>query len=205
MKNFRAEVGELRRFLEADGADAVRVGTDARVGGHHAVNVSPNLDRLSIESGAYDGSGEIGASAPQSRRNTFASTADETSHYGNLFTIEQGADMMRQAQINFGKQWNSLGVIGIGNHALTRIHVRSRQIAAEKCRSHHAAGDALTERSDQIRSARRELSNGGNAAQQFVEGIEVAFEFRMELSKNGSAEQLSGCRVMPLAQPARKL
>ena len=46
VQHLGAEVGELGCLFEADGADAERVGADARIGGHDAVHVGPDLDGL---------------------------------------------------------------------------------------------------------------------------------------------------------------
>lgn len=43
VKNVRAEVGEFRRFLVRDARYRDRSGNRSGVGGHHAVDVLPNL------------------------------------------------------------------------------------------------------------------------------------------------------------------
>ena len=52
MQDLRAEVGELGSLFKADGLDAQRVGADARVGGHDAVDVGPDLDGSGVEAAA---------------------------------------------------------------------------------------------------------------------------------------------------------
>ena len=63
MQHLGAEVGKLGRFVEADDLDAAGVGTKARVGGHHAIDVGPDFDALRVEAGAENGGGKIGAAA----------------------------------------------------------------------------------------------------------------------------------------------
>ena len=46
MQNLGAEVGQLGRLFKADDLDAQGVGADARIGGHDAVHVGPDLDGL---------------------------------------------------------------------------------------------------------------------------------------------------------------
>ena len=63
MQNLGAEVGKFGGLVKADDLDAAGVGTKARVGGHHAVNVGPDFDALGIEARAENSGGEIRASA----------------------------------------------------------------------------------------------------------------------------------------------
>ena len=46
MQHLGAEVGQFRGLFKADDLDAQRVGADARIGGHDAVHVGPDLDGI---------------------------------------------------------------------------------------------------------------------------------------------------------------
>ena len=52
VQHLRAERRELRRLVEADPLDELRAVDDARIGGEHAVDVGPDLDRLRLQRGA---------------------------------------------------------------------------------------------------------------------------------------------------------
>ena len=59
VQHLGAEVGKLGGFFKADDFDAQRIGTDARVGGHDAVDVGPDLDGFSGKRAANEGAGEV--------------------------------------------------------------------------------------------------------------------------------------------------
>ena len=48
MQHFGPKMGQLSGFFEADGIDVLSVWTDARVTGHHAIDVGPDLDTLDV-------------------------------------------------------------------------------------------------------------------------------------------------------------
>ena len=52
MQHLGAEVGQLGGLLKADDLDAQSIGADARIGGHDAVHVGPDLDGLGLERAA---------------------------------------------------------------------------------------------------------------------------------------------------------
>src|SRR5437868_5222244 len=59
MQDFGSEVGEFGGFVKADDLDTAGVGTNVRIGSHHAVNVGPYLDALGTETCPHNGGGEI--------------------------------------------------------------------------------------------------------------------------------------------------
>ena len=68
MQNFGAEIGKLGGFVKADDFDAAGIGAEARVGGHHAVDVGPDFDALGIEARAKNSGGKIRTSAADGGR-----------------------------------------------------------------------------------------------------------------------------------------
>src|SRR5208282_1793093 len=52
MQDLGAEVGKFGGFIEADDLDAAGIGTEAWVGGHHAVDVGPDFDARGVQTGA---------------------------------------------------------------------------------------------------------------------------------------------------------
>ena len=64
-------------------------GAEARIGGHHAVDVGPDFDAFGVEAGAKNRGGKIGAAAADGRGDAGAVRADESAHHGNFAGIEQ--------------------------------------------------------------------------------------------------------------------
>ena len=58
---FGSEMGQFGSFVEADGFDVLRVGANARIGGHHPVNIRPNLDGFGFEARTENRCGKVGA------------------------------------------------------------------------------------------------------------------------------------------------
>src|SRR5579862_976611 len=77
---FRAEVSELGGFVEADEFDATRFGTEVGIGGHHAVDVSPDFDALGTQLSAYDCGGVIGTAATDGRGVSAFGCADKAAN-----------------------------------------------------------------------------------------------------------------------------
>ncbi len=65
MQHLGAEVGEFGGLFEADGLHAQGLGHDARVGGHDAVDVGPDLDGAGVESAADERRGVVAAAAAE--------------------------------------------------------------------------------------------------------------------------------------------
>src|ERR1051326_3282910 len=65
MKDLRAEVGELGGFIKADLLDRASIRTEARISGHHAFDVSPDLDTTRIEGSANNRGRIIRAAASE--------------------------------------------------------------------------------------------------------------------------------------------
>ena len=77
VQHLGAEGGELRRLLVARRAQRARRRHDARVGGHEAVDVGPDLDPFGVERRAEQRGGEVGAAAAQRGRRAVDRGADE--------------------------------------------------------------------------------------------------------------------------------
>ena len=84
MQNLGAEVGQLGGFFKADDLDAQRIGTDARVGGHDAVHVGPDLDGLGVERAADQRAGKVGAAAAEGGGDAGLVGGDEAAHDRHL-------------------------------------------------------------------------------------------------------------------------
>ena len=165
VQDLRAEIGELRRLFEADHLDPVSIGTDTRVGGLHAVDVGPDLDTLGVQPCTDQGGGEIGASAADGGGNSLAGGADKATHDGDASCIDQRFYVYLKALIDLLDLRYGARVLAIGDDDLSRICQGGGNLARQKRRCDYHAGQPLAEGDDVIGGSRRELTDGGDAAQ----------------------------------------
>ena len=126
VQDFRAEVGELGGFVEADDFDAAGVGADAGVGGENAVHVGPDLDAVGVEARAEDGGGEIGAAAADGGGDAGAVGADEAAHDRHFAFVQQRLHSFLQAGVGFFILRHGLHVGVVGDQDVARVHVQLR-------------------------------------------------------------------------------
>src|SRR5262249_2937836 len=70
--------------------------------------------------------------------------------------------------------------------------MRGLNASSRKSRSRDLAGDPFAETGDGIGGALGQFAYGHYATQQFVQGIEVSFQFRGKLLETVSAQQIGG-------------
>src|SRR5271165_197636 len=173
MQYLGAEVSELGGLFEANDLDATSIGADPWVGGLHAVHVGPDLDAVSIKSGANQRGGEVGTAATYCRLDAFTRCADEAAHDRYTTLLDQRLHAVLQAVVDFVNLRDGAAMLRVGNDDLPRIDQCCGNIAHEKCRSGNHARQSLAERDNVIGGARRQLSNGSNAAQEFIQRVEL--------------------------------
>ena len=205
MQHLGAEVGQFGGLFEADDLDAVRVRTDIGIGGHHAIDVGPYLDGLGIQSGAEERGRVVGAAAANGGLNPVPGGADEAAHHGHASGSEHRSHDRLRAGIDLLDLGDGLGVLPVGDHHLAGVHQRGVHPHGGEGGSAHLARQTLAVTDDVIRCAGRKLADGGNAAQQLVEGVELLLQSGMELVIARRTQQLTGGVVMPVAQSLRKL
>src|SRR5581483_10714214 len=89
MQDFRSEISKFGGFIEANDFDSASVWAQIRVGGHHAVDISPDFDSIGAQSRANDRCRKIGAPAPDRCSDPVASCADEAAHHRNMALFGQ--------------------------------------------------------------------------------------------------------------------
>src|SRR5437763_16588615 len=92
----------------------------------------------------------------------------------------------------------------VGHNAFTRVDHRGIKSAGEEGSGYDLARKQFAVGGDVVGSSRSEFTNGGDAAQEFVEGVEVSFEFAVELGENARPKQFAGGVVVALTQAAGK-
>ena len=205
MQNLGSEVRQLGRFLEADDLDAAGFGADVRVGGHHAIDVGPYFDALGIQTGSDDGGGIVRAAPADRGGDSGFGGADETSHHRHTAGIDQRLHLGPQAFVGFFKQGSGFGMGAVGHQAVARIEMCGGHALGGKCRGHDLARKHFTVGGDVVGGARCQFADGGDAAQQFVEVLEISAQVGMKLSEQGGTQQLAGSVVVTLLQSAAQL
>ena len=94
VQHLGAEVGELGGFFKADGLDAQRIGADAGVGRHDAVDVGPDLDGFGIHASADEGGGVVGSAAAEGGGDAIDGRPDEAAHDGHFVVVDQRLQML---------------------------------------------------------------------------------------------------------------
>ena len=162
-------------------------GAEARVGGHHAVDVGPDFDALGVEAGAKDRRGKIRASAADGGGDAGAIRTNEPAHHRNLAGVEQRLDLLAQAFVGFFELRNGAGIGAVGEQTLARIHVRTGQSAGDESGSDDLARKHFAERGNVVVGARSDFADRANAAQQFVQIFEVGAQVAVKFGEQGGA------------------
>ena len=111
-----------------------------------------------------------------------------------------GRTWLEELCFNGGFLRGGLAVVGVGDDAATGVDVRAGEADFVEGVGHHAAGHALAEADDEVVGARRELADGGDAAQEVVKGVKLAVELGSEGHKARAGDQLGGGIEMAFAQ-----
>ena len=172
MQHLGAEVGQFGGLFKADDLHAQRIGADARIGGHDAVDVGPDFDGVGGERAADEGAGEVGAAAAQGGGDAGFVRSDEAAHHRHLGLVDERAQLLVGALFDDGVVRDGLLELRVGDDDVARVDVGGVDVALAERGGDDAAGDALAVADDQVGDARGELENGGQAAQDFVERIE---------------------------------
>src|ERR1035437_2506042 len=173
VQDLGAEVGQLGGFLEADDLDAEGLGADAGVGGHDAVDVGPDFDGLGLERAADKGAGEVGAAAAEGGGDAGQVGGDEAGHDRHLAQSDEGAELFRRALVDDGVLGDGFLELRVGDDDVAGVDVGGVDGALAEGGDDDAAGDALAVADDEVGDARGEFEDGGEAAQDFVEGVEL--------------------------------
>src|SRR5690349_23325546 len=118
MKNLGSEVGQFCRLIKTNHADTVRIRTDIRVGGHHAVDVCPNFDSFGTQSCPDDCGGEIGSTPSNGGGDPGPSRSDESSHHRDTVVFEQRVQSLLKPSISLFKLRHSTSMGVVSDDAL---------------------------------------------------------------------------------------
>ncbi len=192
VQNLGAEVGEFGGFLEADGFDAQGLGHDARVGGHNAVDVGPDFDGAGVQASSDEGGGVVAAAAPEGGGDAGFVGPDEAAEHGSLAGFDEGQHVDEHGGLDGGFEGRGLAVVGVGDDAGAGIDVGALEAGFEEGGGDHAGGHAFAEADDEVVGARGEFADGGDAAQQVVERVELLVERRGEGKDALARDELGG-------------
>ena len=111
-------------------------------------------------------------------------------------------NFLLQPRVGFFVLRDGLHVAAVGDEDVAGVDVNSVQTAGGEGGGDDLAGEHFSEGGDMVGGARRDFADGGDAAQQFVERLEVAAEFGVEFGEERGAEQFAGGVVVALLQGA---
>ncbi len=201
MEDLGAEVGEFGGFFEADDLDTEGVGTDARVGGHDAVDVGPDLDGFGAQGASDQGTSEIRAAAAEGGGDAGFIRADEAAQDGDEAGVEVGLDFEVAALFDEGVEGNGFLKLRVGEDDFAGVDVDGLEVAFQEGLGDHDAGQAFAVADDEIGDARGEFEDDGEAAEDFVEGVELVFDGGLEgAAVFGVFDQGGGGVAMAAAQ-----
>ncbi len=166
----------------------------------NAVHVGPDFDALSTQPSAYDSRRKIGAAPSNRRRDTGAVRPNKPAHHGNPAGIEQRLHLVLQPLVRFFHLRHRFHITAVGDQNFPRIHVRSFQPVSRKRRCHNLAGKHFTECGHMVGRPRRDFADRRNAAQQFVQPLEISSQFRMEIGEQRRPQQFARGVVMSFLQ-----
>ena len=130
---------------------------------------------LGMQGAADEGAGKVGTAAAQGGGDAGVVGADEAAHHRHLAVVDQRPHLLPpRAFQSIASMGNRLS----GTDESVRITSRASTWAASMPRSRegrgdHAARQALAVADDEVGDARRQLENGGQAAQHLIELIEL--------------------------------
>ncbi len=168
----------------------------------NAVDVGPDFNALGTQGRAEDCGGIVGAAAANRGCYPGAVRSDEAAHDWNFPGIKQRLHFGQESLVGFILLRHRFHIATVGHENVARVDVHALQSVGGKCSSHDFAGEHLAERGHMIGGSRGQLADRGNAAQQLIETLEVAAEFRMKIRKQCRAQQFAGRVVVPLLKRA---
>ena len=111
---------------------------------------------------------------------------------------------MLQPSVGFFVLRDRLHVGAVGDEDVAGVDMGSVESAGGEGGGNDLAGEHLAEGGDVVGGAGRDFADGGDAAQQFVESLEVGAQVGMEFREKRGAEQFAGGVVVALLQGAAK-
>src|SRR6478752_5521985 len=124
MQHLRTEICEFGCFVEGNLPYLPGRVHDPRIGRHHTVNISPDLDFLNVECCAGNCSRVVRATAPERRYRARECRSDVSTHNHSPSGIEVRSRGLLQALCCDIHERGSLSKTLVGHNALPRIDMR---------------------------------------------------------------------------------
>ena len=198
VQDLRAEIRQLRGFLERQPRHDVRRGDDARVGCHHAVDVGPDLNLAGVERGAEYGGRVVGPATAERRGHAGRRGSDVPAGDRHV----AGGDERLEVRGHGGsglfhrRQRTAEGVVG-DQHA-SRIDPDGRKARHLAGRFDDTAAQELAEGGHRIAGARRRVFQSADRVQQVAELGQVSRDAHSQGRRLG--RRLVRNRVVPLLE-----
>ncbi len=177
MQHLGAEVRKLRRLFKADRLDPQRLRHNARIGRHNAIHIGPDFNGPARR--APPASAAEKSLPPRPSVVVMPSTVAPMNPpiTGTRAASSRGSACSSGAsESRF--QWRRLAEFRVRHDARACIQMRARKTPPRSAAVTIRLDQPLTEAHHQVRRARRQLTHGGNAAQQVVQRVELCVQVR---------------------------
>ena len=164
------EIGELDSLHVAELRHGVRVAHDARIGGHDAAHVGPDVDLGRVQGAREQGRRVVRAVAAQRGRAAVDGAAQEAGVDGQPVVpgpaqcLELGAAGLEVDQ--------RLAEAVVGHRPLPRVHVHRRDVARRQQGRQDLGAGPLTKGQDQVHGLSRALFEERHAVQQLAQRLQ---------------------------------
>ena len=203
VQHLRTEVRQLRSLLERQSRHHVRRFHDAGIGGHHAVDIGPDLDFAGVERRPKNRRRVVRSAPPERGRDAPCGRPDVAANDRHLTRRSERRETRGDGGRRFSGQRQRRAERVVGHQHLSRIHPDGGQAGGPARRFDDPAAQQLSERRDRVARARRCVLQRPDGMQQ----IAKLGRFRREYSQSASASGTTcratcSCRCCSSPSPA---
>ena len=180
---------------------APQVATNTTVSDRGRVNLRPGLGPRASEYG-WTGAPQVCRRCDQYSEGEQQNPAR---HHRNASAFEERLNHLGEPRVSVFEVRHGFAEGVDGDDAAPRIHMSGFDATLRKSRSRDLARDALAEAGDGIRGPGREFTHGDDAAQEFVQAIEIGFQLGCDLLESVRAQKIASAVVMAFTRGTRKI
>ncbi len=173
MEHLPAVVRELAGLVERECLERFRAGGEARIGGHDAIHVAPDLDLLGVDRGA-EGRGGVVRAVPAQRRDAPAlRLADVASHDRELRQLQ---DVLLDLGVGLGQGLRAAEVVRREKAQVERVVLLGRDTELREVGRDDAGREPFAERDDVVQRPGTELLDQRDALEQDIKLVQLPLE-----------------------------
>ena len=132
MQNFRAEPRQLGGLDIRNAIDHARAGDQARIAGHHAIDIRPDLNLICSDRCADDRRAVIGAATAERRGGAVSRAADKSADDRDEIALDERQQHAFRCSARFVHEWICFAKAGVSDH-----HFFGIDVLAGQCAHHH--------------------------------------------------------------------